>query len=1485
MKVYPIRRPLPGEQVLGVDPPLAPEVDSGWRRRLNLIAGRALDADALTAEQDGRAGRLATEGQALSPGVVLGLDVALETDSTDGPFLRIRAGAGLMHTGEDVVVPTDLRVALKGLLVFWPFPEAVPPPPGDEDEEGGEEDESGAALVDTAHEPAPQRFEDWATEDADRPRAGIIVLQPVEVQLLPVAQGAEDPATDPCEEDPSAFAFENWERRDACRPVLYPWPTHWRPLPARDARWRNALAYTVFREEGRKGPEAAFPWEVVGVPIALIAFDETWAPLFVDRSSVVRAGGKPKRRATLVPGTGSPFLWQARFDQLVEELAAVDAQNAPIADAVARFRYMPPSGLLPRSACDPELAQQWFFPPSYVIDAAPVPIEHLDVALEASASLGRYDLFTPDQVRLLVPVPQRVWEPRLLHGEDVDPLFQKAIDEAVTRRRDSLMRRDDVREKAAALLQALTGLRPAYPSGERDPGRLDADEESAVYPIPISGRAHLSVGGSGSHQHGFTGAAAPLEFQQDDRLVVWVFVDPESPPRELLVTWTGNARQFHACWGERLAELPAEATVSTVGPVPPAGRWVRLEVDASAAGTDLAPTGMKFLTYDGHAAWGRAGVSSFAEPSPASEVVWVGNDLPDAQAHVIPPVPNDPLQEEWEWISAETPASSVREVSYGTVTAGTPPIRLVDSVERFVSEDVRAGPEQLRRIYSHGLGQFIDDLNALVDEANDKINFGYLRVQTAMYRLRQSVLGDKVGDRLITSPVLAAIAKESAGAVQVTKNLTELYKSMTQQKVETRWWGQALETPTPTKSARGRGGPATRGGRDYAIAGAFVLPTPKPTSVYELYRPPSAPTAYTYYQPPTYQPPTYQPPPMPPPTPPAPPAAAPPGAGDVEGARPVTEKAIRTTSIAERIEDSRAAEAKDFCAATKRDVIKDLLALAMDVSDLPVPGMPMTEDSDEYEGISGGIGVPEEGKPPPTYVTVTALGKQEVMYGTGMPVREKVSRALSEFLEDPTLFNWITAEHDPLPPADHEASYFAIGSDLLNHTIAVLRSAEGRVADYRAVVDRAQQALGLVERGAVASDRRLKEIEDQLTEARNDVATARALLADEVQRVRAINDRRTAILREHVTFLAYHRPRLTDPLVDAPVRALDPGPTESPVPECLSHEEPVPEDVQDYIDLLRDAPVSWFAHVPSLFDRFDRLPMMHGVMSLARTRSQVDSVAVREPLMRGPTILGKALDSTRRAQAEVMLGVRQQRQAVDLSPLAAQSWATLRTLAPAIVGLGDLMDAAHGRSDVAHLATQELDRIARVAGCLYRHFSQALPILRLQWAEQFSQYDAAANLRSLAVLPHWGQVDVLERREMQTLVDWLFLRINGAQAEAVSLMNDLVRTCLLVASHSPVNQILSGHVQQDTPVRPGGQVKVVSPAGVRVGMHVLLYKGADVVARGVVEDLSAGVAAARIIHAEKNETLAQGARVQFTQAPAAPTPKVVVAAMMARGKA
>src|ERR671934_1436185 len=92
MKVTPISDPLAGERVVGVKPDMEPSVDAKWRRRLNLYTGRALSDTALTTEQVGRAGRLATRGQMVSPGVTSGLVVALERPPAKRSLLAIRAG-------------------------------------------------------------------------------------------------------------------------------------------------------------------------------------------------------------------------------------------------------------------------------------------------------------------------------------------------------------------------------------------------------------------------------------------------------------------------------------------------------------------------------------------------------------------------------------------------------------------------------------------------------------------------------------------------------------------------------------------------------------------------------------------------------------------------------------------------------------------------------------------------------------------------------------------------------------------------------------------------------------------------------------------------------------------------------------------------------------------------------------------------------------------------------------------------------------------------------------------------------------------------------------------------------------------------------------------------------------------------------------------------------------------------------------------------
>ena len=53
------------------------------------------------------------------------------------------------------------------------------------------------------------------------------------------------------------------------------------------------------------------PWDMLGVPVALIGFDNTWKAQFVDRSAVVRAGGlaaQPLRACRRLPGAAVPPL-------------------------------------------------------------------------------------------------------------------------------------------------------------------------------------------------------------------------------------------------------------------------------------------------------------------------------------------------------------------------------------------------------------------------------------------------------------------------------------------------------------------------------------------------------------------------------------------------------------------------------------------------------------------------------------------------------------------------------------------------------------------------------------------------------------------------------------------------------------------------------------------------------------------------------------------------------------------------------------------------------------------------------------------------------------------------------------------------------------------------------------------------------------------------------------------------------------------------
>ena len=290
MPATPIANPLTGESLLGIEPQLLQQVDPGWRYRMNLFTGRALTDTALDGEQAYRAGLLATLGQSVTPGTVKGLVLSLNTAPAD-PVLTVTPGYGIAASGEDVTVIRTLQTNLSTLAVIDPV----------------------TGLLE-------QQFETYRLNAANL-HVGIFLLQPIVAQ---VSGQAFDTGSEPfevsgnlaasCDQDPQEYAFEDWQIADGARLVFVPWPSGVAALPLPDSNpagtWRNRLAYTIFDAEAQLVPDAQFPWMMLGVPLALVAFDTNWNPLFIDRSTVVRPGGLPRLRYILPSVPQQPLVWE-----------------------------------------------------------------------------------------------------------------------------------------------------------------------------------------------------------------------------------------------------------------------------------------------------------------------------------------------------------------------------------------------------------------------------------------------------------------------------------------------------------------------------------------------------------------------------------------------------------------------------------------------------------------------------------------------------------------------------------------------------------------------------------------------------------------------------------------------------------------------------------------------------------------------------------------------------------------------------------------------------------------------------------------------------------------------------------------------------------------------------------------------------------------------------------------------------------------------
>ena len=1386
MSARPIPDPLPGERLLAVTPPPGAAVAPGWLGRLHYFPGRTLGHLDLRREQRARAAHLALLGEALSPGVVSGLEAQAET-TPEGVLLEIGAGLGLTAGGEAVQLGRSRRLPL----------DAVP--------------------VLTAGMP---RLGEARSEGRVLPRLLVLVLQPVAVEHF------SDAGDSPCERDPEAEAFENWQWLDGVRLALHPWEEA-PPLPAGDdARLRNRAVHALFEfERGLPAGERP-PWWSAGLPIALLGLDEALQFRFLDRASVVRRGGEARAGRLPLPGAGDRFLWQARLEQFDEALADwLSAEGAPgIAslEAAERFRHLPPVGVLPhpgvrraggaRPHWQPRL--EAFFPPGFQVSVVPAPLEQLDLAVAESIALQPFDLDLPERLELLLPVPQAHYRPDLLEIAEVPPELQTAVDTHAARRDRWLGRREHLRERASALHRALRGEPLTFPLP--DPGALDETETPAPFEVNL-----LAAPGAGCRVLAESPPADWYQPEFDDS--GW---SPCPAPRAAAAP--GPAWHRHRF---RVADLPPARRYTLVLGAAPAG-----ELSAWLNGRPLklkaADTGGRRFELGELRGLLRAGDNLLAVAGVASR-------------------------------RADAVALLDTEDAYGTEAAekGGLQVRELAALRRHLEQSTPLRDAEVARLERLGLEGFIAYLKRKISLGDDQVDFGFLRLRTDMYRLRQMMLGNDAATRLATSPALAEIAKgESAFATR--KELQAFMQRVRLEQAAAEKGGDGSGTggdggaSTPTRVGSGTGGlrlSASSKPTRFVRGDAFVAP--------ELA-----------------------------------------GGGGIAGTSPVSdavrkeiglgvvtrdlglEKAVGAGILGGRQGFALDAGSRFFAAASEDEVIQQSPVVGrvpqfrnVTVAERFAMGSAQMafEDGLAAKGetlrnlVDPAVNLDPEDAPEAQGLALDDLQVPGVfrLDADNNPTDELVT--FGELRQNPELIGTVSDGVQDAPEKEDETGFFNAGVKALENTVGILRLVEGRTALYRRIVARCERARKAVAGELERAERRLRVVGEELAEARHDLAVARALLGEERARVEALNAERRRILEERVPFLLFRRPRHLDARRPLPQRALAPLRARPGLPDCGEEALPPPEPLAALLELLRDAPLDWLRAGRPLLARLDRPLELQTTLLAARRRAAAPVKPSALDRLRGESKSDRLLQALGATLAQAGERVQQQRRhtaGVEMDGLLRLGWAEALQRLPGLLSLGDLADALHGRPDAGRAAGAELERIAQVATCLYRDFSRVPATLRLHWAELLGQFDGPVQLRSLSALPRFDELDPARRRALQEKVDWLFGRFREDSAEALAFASDLVRVALLVASHAPVDRLLEGRLLAPATLQPGGRVRVQTDlTRVRIGMQVNLARGGETLALGRVSDILAGEVVAELTTVQRSARLEAGVPVQILQ--------------------
>ncbi len=1299
-----------GERVLDVAPRFTPRVGEPFPRRLNHVPGRTLTADALGTEQRQRSQRLQFLARVVEPGILAGLEAQAVEAPGGGPAVSVAAGTGLTAAGEEVVLHRPLIARLADIPPAEPLIEADLEPTGlvvlslkpVRAVSAFQADDEDPCPTDVTAYP----YADIVTVDAARLVWSRIGAADSLAELLPRADDAPPGMAGQMVQPPTRFG-------DDSAPPPRPLAVH-----------RNVVARRIIESEAAAANRGSPPpWSRHGVPLALAEITGDGQLVFLDRFAVARSGGAVK--APRPVGTALPRpLARARFEQFIDLLQALRREGADLSAATRYFRYLPPVGILPATLVDfAPLAESKpirasFFPSGFRIEAAPIPLEQLESALALRAGLANYDLARPDYIQLIVPVPEHLYEPRLLLTEKIAPDFDAAIADAEA---DIVIR--------GTMLADLNGMEHSVV------GLIDRAEIVPTPPVPEGGRV------------------APARF--DDR-----------------------ARALVEKLAARTAKLPA--------------------LPATAGSLSVA----------------------------------------DFDAMVANPTLPEPV---------------------------------VDAAPVFL-----------------GLKPTLTDLTTRLDKANDVIDMSFVRVQAEIYRARKHLAGEEDMSRLVTSPVLANLAVSTTG-VQTSALIQNLFKTeRLAPQPQT-----ALQLPTTgTQPVPGRVdspvvGPAITSfladRRSFEISAAATgslagtllqgasanAITLGAVSVPSLFG--AVPTIDLRGAT----------------------AAADLGATlatgfaaeriDLSQVRVSTASValqgllygksspIRTVTVAERLRPSPAQEAKNGAVATKAEVVRMLQDLALDLSGLLLPitaNRTALVDAKAFDAMLAKL----EGQDRTAEALVVLRNPDAVRRTEGyalisdrhilasaailVPNSTTVRQALSDILRDlyaqrldlgvedlPGLILGDLLDPDPADP--DEAAYYAAAVDALESTVSILRLAEGRVHGYQSLLETLRDALlgayALAEewRGAVEAE------QAALAEAEHDRAVAQALKSEELARLDGINTRRRDILDKHVDIVAFARPRGIDRFSDAPGIDLF-GPFVDPIPAVLERGHEPPRELEEMVDALREAPIGWFPALRAEIDRIDQANRLKDAFARGRLRAtdwlvRNDARAADQARILAQSRLSGLASSGVQIALNALNGRMarslQIRASLPLDLLAPLGWKALRDRALAELSIEDLAGAGKAGAALARAGLAELDRIGSVAAGFLEVLREVPAAIRLGWAETLSVHDEAPDLGDISVAPRWTEIALPERRELEHLHRWLFGRVDLANPEARAAMSEIVRVCLLLASHAPVSALVEGRPERNDTVAAGEVFQVAVGRGTpSIGMAVA-FGAAAAPARGVIEDI------------------------------------------------